>query len=243
MKRAVKRRVGKLTKKLNSKVTSFTEQSPLNDDLFGCVESIPHDEGQAYKRMQWKGIYRFRGMGMKTENKRKLGKLDSYMSERISTNKTTRILTPCAHVADGPVDSALTRWRWWMLECNHFSPCSSSCSFSWISLPPAENSEAMETRRGRLKGGRADGLYPLPAWFHLCTRWDPILPPYCTLSDRISPSPFANPHSMPDIYNKIHFVLFLGGFMNELTWSFISLRFWLKCAQILHFWLMHKTQY
>lgn len=40
-------------------------------------------------------------MGMKTENKSKLGKEDSYMSERISTNKTTRILTPCAHVANG----------------------------------------------------------------------------------------------------------------------------------------------
>lgn len=99
------------------------------------------------------------------------------MSERISTNKTTRILTPCAHVANGACwfssDSVCDDG----LACNHFSACSSSCSFSWISLPPAENSEAMETRRGRLKGGRADGLYPLPAWFHLCSRWDPIIRP------------------------------------------------------------------
>lgn len=117
-------------------------------------------------------------MGMKTENKSKLGKEDSYMSERISTNKTTRILTPCAHVANGAC------W---------FSSDSLSVMTGLraiISVPallpvhfPEFHSHLQRTVRlwkqegGRLKGGRADGLYPLPAWFHLCSRWDPIIRP------------------------------------------------------------------
>lgn len=40
-----------ITEKLDSKIAGFTEQSPLDDDLLCCVETVPHDEGQAWKGM------------------------------------------------------------------------------------------------------------------------------------------------------------------------------------------------
>lgn len=130
-----------------------------------------------------KGMYRFRGMGMKTESKRKLRKGDS-STLHWQNYCTVQLYSTCdamSMVIIGLVTplNALTHWLILIKACaqSFHSPFSFQLMFLYFTPTHTHTytSEAMETSRGGQKGGRADGLYPLPARFHLCGRWDPIL--------------------------------------------------------------------